>query len=140
MRLSLQTDYALRALLYVATRSGRSTVAEVAGFYKISPHHVGKVVHQLGRLGYIRNHRGPGGGIELARAPGAISVGRVVLDFEGNTHPLDCIAMPGLCVIQPGCTLRLVFAEAEHRFLDYLNSVTLESLLPDPLNLATFQA
>ena len=138
MRLSLQTDYALRTLLYLATRSGRATVAEVAGFYGISAHHVGKVVHQLGRLGYIRNHRGPGGGIELARAPGAVTVGNVVLDFEGNVHLLDCVSTPDVCVIQPGCTLRSVLVEAEKRFVDYLQSVTLESLLPEPLDLATF--
>src|SRR3954452_14316078 len=113
MRLSLQTDYALRTLLYLATRTGRTTVAEVARFFGISAHHVGKVVHQLGRLGYVRNHRGPSGGVELAREPGAITVGRVILDFEANMHLLDCVSMPGVCVIQPGCTLRGVLAEAE---------------------------
>jgi Rrf2 family nitric oxide-sensitive transcriptional repressor len=140
MRLALQTDYALRTLLYLASKPGRSTVADVAGFYGISAHHVGKVVHQLGRLGYVRNHRGPGGGMELARRPGEITVGRVVLDFEGNLHLLDCVETPGLCVIQPGCTLRRVFAEAERRQLEYLNDVTLESLLPAPLELEAFKA
>ncbi len=140
MRLSLQTDYALRTLLYLATRTERTTVADVAGFYGISAHHVGKVVHQLGRLGYVTNHRGPGGGIELAREPGSITVGRVVLDFEGNMHLLECVGTPGQCVIQPGCTLRGVLAEAERLQMDYLNSITLETLLPTPLDLAIFKA
>jgi len=140
MRLSLQTDYALRTLLYLATRSGRTTVAEVAGFYGISAHHVGKVVHQLGRLGYVRNQRGPGGGIVLAREAGAITVGQVVLDFEGSMHLLDCVGSPGLCVIQPGCTLRGVLAEAERVQMDYLRGVTLAELLPTPLDLAAFKA
>src|SRR3954452_21162516 len=140
MRLSLQTDYALRTLLFLATRTGRTTVADVAGFFGISAHHVGKVVHQLGRLGYVRNHRGPGGGIELAREPGAITVGRVILDFEGNMLLLDCVAAPGQCVIQPGCTLRGVLAEAERLQMDYLNRITLEALLPTPLDLASFKA
>ena len=140
MRLSLQTDYALRTLLFLATRSGRTTVAGVAEFFGISAHHVGKVVHQLGRLGYVRNRRGPSGGIELARGAGSITVGRVVLDFEGNTHLLDCVGSPGRCVIQPGCTLRTVLAEAERLQMDYLNGVTLEDLLPTPLDLATFRA
>jgi Rrf2 family nitric oxide-sensitive transcriptional repressor len=139
MRLCLQTDYALRTLLFLATRTGRTTVSEVAEFFGISAHHVGKVVHQLGRLGYVRNRRGPSGGIELAREPGTITVGRVILDFEGNTHLLDCVGSPGVCVIQPGCTLRVVLAEAERLQLDYLNGVTLESLLPEPLDLATFK-
>lgn len=140
MRLSLQTDYALRTLLYLATRTARTTVSDVAEFFGISVHHLGKVVHQLGRLGYITNRRGPGGGIALAREPSAITVGRVVLDFEGNTHLLDCVATPGQCVIQPGCILRGVLAEAERRQMDYLNSVSLEALLPTPLDLAIFKA
>lgn len=139
MRLSLQTDYALRTLLLLATRTGRTTVSDVAEFYGISAHHVGKVVHQLGRLGYVRNHRGPGGGIELAREPAAITVGRVILDFEGNMHLLDCVETPGVCVIQPGCTLRGVLAEAERRQMEYLDGITLESLLPQPLDLAAFK-
>ena len=140
MRLSLQTDYALRTLLFLATRTGRATVSDVAEFFGISAHHLGKVVHQLGRLGYVRNHRGPGGGIELARGPASITVGRVILDFEGNTHMLDCVGSPGVCVNQPGCKLRGVLAEAERLQMDYLNGVTLESLLPDPLNLDVFKA
>jgi Rrf2 family nitric oxide-sensitive transcriptional repressor len=130
MRLTLQTDYALRTLLYLAAHGGRSTATEVAGFYRISPHHLGKVIHQLGRLGFVRNVRGPGGGVELARTPGAIRVGEVVAAFEGNTHLLECIGTPGLCVIQPGCGLRGVLAEAERRMMDYLSGITIEALVP----------
>jgi Rrf2 family transcriptional regulator, nitric oxide-sensitive transcriptional repressor len=140
LRLALQTDFALRSLLYLATRSGRTTVTEVAEFYGISAHHVGKVVHQLGRLGYVRNRRGPGGGIALARPPGEITVGRVIRDFEGSTHLLECVGTPGICAIQPGCTLRTVLAEAERLQMSYLDGVTLEALLPSPLDLATFKA
>ncbi len=138
MRLALQTDYALRTLLYLATRPGRATVAEVAGFYGISGSHLGKVVHQLGRFGYVKNVRGPGGGLTLAREAGSVTVGGVVRDFEGrNVHLLDCVDTSGVCVIQPGCALRGVLAEAERRQLDYLDGVTLASLLPASGDLVT---
>lgn len=128
MRLSLQTDYALRILLYLAGRPGRATVAEVAGFYAISSHHAGKVAHRLGKVGLIRNRRGPKGGIELGRPAGSISVGAVVREFEGSTRMLECVDTPGVCVVQPGCALRGVLAEAERRQMDYLDGVTLGSL------------
>ena len=54
-------------------------------------------------------------------------------------HLLDCVAAPGQCVIQPGCILRGVLAEAERRQMDYLNSVSLEALLPTPLDLTVFK-
>jgi Rrf2 family nitric oxide-sensitive transcriptional repressor len=139
MRLALQTDYALRTLLYLASRRGRATVAEVAGFYGISAHHLGKVVHQLGRLGHIRNLRGPGGGMELARRPEEITVGSVVRAFEGRTDLLECVGTAGVCVIQPGCVLRGVLAEAERRMMSYLDSVTLAALLPPGGDLVTIR-
>jgi Rrf2 family nitric oxide-sensitive transcriptional repressor len=106
-------------------------VHKVADFYGISSNHLGKVVHQLGRLGYVHNVRGPGGGIELARSAEGITVGEVVRDFEGsNVHLLECVETPGVCVIQPGCALRGVLAEAERRQMEYLDGVTLASLLP----------
>ena len=139
MGLALQTDYALRTLLYLAARPGRATVGAVAEFYGISAHHLGKVVHQLGRLGYVRNVRGPGGGIELARAPGRVTVGEVLRAFEGqNLHLLECLGTPGVCVIQPGCTLRRALAEAARRQMEYLDGVTLGSLLPASRDLVTF--
>jgi Rrf2 family transcriptional regulator, nitric oxide-sensitive transcriptional repressor len=131
VRFALQTDFALRTLLYLATTPGRSTVSAVADFYGISTHHLGKVVHQLGRLGFVRNVRGPRGGIELERSASAITVGAVVRAFEGrNVHLLDCVDTPGVCVIQPGCRLRGVLARAEQLQMEYLDGVTLADLVP----------
>lgn len=141
MKLALQTDYALRTLLYLATEQGRTTVAELAAFFGISINHLGKVVHQLGRLGYVRNVRGPGGGIELMHEAQGITVGAVIRDFEGrNIHLLECVERPGVCVIQPGCALRGVLAEAERRQMDYLDGVTLESLRPVSGGIVTLKA
>ena len=60
--------------------------------------------------------------------------------FEGGAHLLDCIDTPGVCVIQPACRLRGVLAEAERRMIDYLDGVTLESLLPAPTDLVALKA
>jgi Rrf2 family transcriptional regulator, nitric oxide-sensitive transcriptional repressor len=140
MRLALQTDFALRTLLYLATERVRATVGEVASFYAISANHLGKVVHQLGRLGYVRNVRGPGGGIELLRDASSITVGRLIRDFEGrNVHMLECLDTEGACVIQAGCALRGVLAEAERRQMSYLDGVTLASLVPAEGRLVTLK-
>lgn len=125
MRLSLQTDYALRTLIYLAAEPGRASVAKVAEFYGISRDHVAKVVQQLARLEYIRSLRGIGGGIELRRRPEDVNVGEVVLAFEGNMHLLECVSTEQVCVIQPGCRLRGVLAEAERLQMDYLRRVRL---------------
>ena len=130
MQLTMQTDYALRTLMYLASRNERATVSEVAALFKISSHHVAKVVNQLSRLGYIRSVRGLGGGIELALPLEEIRLGEVIERFEGNLHLLECVRTENVCVIQPFCKLKGVLAEAERIQRDYLNSVTLADVAP----------
>jgi len=136
MPLTTQTDYALRTLMYLAARSGRATVADVAGLFGISANHVAKVVNQLSRYGYIRSVRGIGGGIELAQQPDTIRLGEVVERFEGNLHLLDCVATENVCAIQSFCKLKGVLAEAERLQVEYLNSVTLADVAPTRRQLA----
>ncbi|MCS6976019.1 MAG: Rrf2 family transcriptional regulator [Gemmatales bacterium] len=130
MRLSLQTDYALRTLMYLASASERATVEEIAQFYRISGDHVAKVVSQLVRLGLVRSRRGPGGGVELARDPASISVGEVIQAFEGPVHLLDCLGQEGVCVIESFCKLKSVLAKAERIQREYLAGVSLQDVLP----------
>jgi Rrf2 family transcriptional regulator, nitric oxide-sensitive transcriptional repressor len=125
VRLALQTDFALRTLIYLAGRPGRAQVRQVAEFYRISAHHVAKAVNQLARLGFVRSIRGVGGGLELGRNAADIRLGEVVQAMEGNLHLLDCVGTDGICVIQPNCKLRRVLAQAEKLQIDYLNSVRL---------------
>jgi len=130
MKLTTQTDYALRTLMYLATRSSRATVADVASLFGISANHVAKVVNLLAREGYIRSVRGIGGGIELAKEPDEISVGEIIELIEGNLHLLDCINTDGVCVIQSFCKLKGVLAEAERVQREYLDSITLADIVP----------
>lgn len=130
MQLTMQTDYALRTLMYLASREERATVSDVATLFEISKNHVAKVVNQLSRLGYIRSVRGLGGGIELAMPLSGIRLGELIEHFEGNLHLLECVGIDGVCIIQPFCKLKGVLAEAERIQLDYLNSVTLADVAP----------
>lgn len=130
MKFTTQTDFALRTLMYLATRTERANVADVARLFGISVHHVAKVVNLLARYGYVRSLRGVGGGIELARLPEEIRLGDVIERFEGNLHLLDCVDTENVCAIQSFCKLKGVLAEAERIQLEYLNSVTLADVSP----------
>jgi Rrf2 family nitric oxide-sensitive transcriptional repressor len=129
MRLALQTDYALRSLLFLAGRTGRASVAQIAAFYQISRDHVAKVAQALVRRGYAKSVRGIGGGIELARLPEEIRIGQVIRDFEGDMHLMECVGTPNVCVIQPGCKLRAVLAQAERIQMDYLDTIKLSDIV-----------
>ena len=130
MRLTTLTDYALRTLMLLATRSERLTVSDVASGFGISANHVAKVVNLLSRYGYIRSIRGIGGGIKLARAPDDILIGDVIERMEGDLHLLSCVGTDQSCLIHSFCKLKGVLAEAERIQKEYLNSVTLADVVP----------
>ncbi len=130
MRLSLHTDYALRTLMYLAAERKRSSIQEIAIFFDISRDHLAKVVRRLSQEGYIRTVRGVGGGIELAQDTSEINLGELIDRFEGELHLLDCVAVDGVCKIQPNCKLKDVFAEAERIQRNYLGQHCLSDLIP----------
>jgi len=130
MRLALHTDFALRTLMYLASRGGRASVGEVAEFFGISRDHLAKVAQRLVRERFVRSQRGVGGGLELARAADQISVGEVIERMEGSLHLLDCVVMENVCRIQPGCRLRSALAEAERLQTEYLRGIRLSDVVP----------
>lgn len=85
MRLTLQTDYALRMLVYLAVHHAQPCrVTDVATAYGISRNHLLKVALKLGRLGYLTTVRGRSGGIALARRPEDVNLGDVVRQMEDD--------------------------------------------------------
>ncbi|MCC9605561.1 Rrf2 family transcriptional regulator [Blastopirellula sp. JC732] len=141
MKLTTQTDYALRTLMFLARRGERANVADVAQLFDISVHHVAKVVNLLAKYGYVRSVRGVGGGIELARKPETISIGEIIERFEGSMHLLDCIDTDEeVCAIQSFCKLKGVLAEAERVQRSYLDGVTLADVVPGARQLVAFGA
>ena len=131
MEVSQFTDYSLRVLIRAALcESGERTSArEIAEGYGISHNHIVKVVHNLGKLGYLETARGRGGGIALARPAIEIGVGEVVRATE-NLALVECLGVGGGgCAITPVCDLKRVFAEARGAFLAVLDSYTLDDLV-----------
>jgi Rrf2 family nitric oxide-sensitive transcriptional repressor len=139
MRLTAYTDFSLRVLTYLGLRRDRlATVHEIAAAYGVSRNHLMKVVHELGRAGFVETVRGRSGGIRLARAPGAIRIGDVVRRMEDDFQVVACFAGNdgGGCVIAPDCRLAGALDEALHAFLGVLDGYTLADLLAAPDRLA----
>ncbi len=137
MRLTLQTDYALRVLTFVgAAAGGRATIQQIADGFGVSRGHIMKVAYQLGQKGYLETVRGKGGGLRLARAPTRITVGAVVRDME-DLDVVGCLPRrEGYCRIEGCCVLRRALREAARAFASALDRYTLEDLLSPRQQLA----
>ena len=131
MRFSQSTDYALRVLMYLGLNDGRlATISEIAATYGISRNHLMKVIHRLGRAGFVHTQRGKGGGIRLARSATEIYVGDVARRMEENWDLVECFRTDGgKCCIRPVCTLRGVLRHGLNTLLRALDEFTVEDLL-----------
>ena len=131
MRITLHTDYALRALLYLAVRPEERVATEaIASAHGISLNHLQKVVRSLGELGYIALYRGAGGGLELLKAPKDISVGAVVRSLDDPSSLVECFRPDtNQCVIASACGLKGALGKAQEAFYSTLDPITLASLI-----------
>lgn len=138
MKLTAFTDYSLRVLIYLATQPAeRATIAQIAAAYDVSEHHLVKVVHFLGKQGWLANVRGKGGGLELAMPPELVALGDVVRATEGAAVVAECFgASGGSCCIAPSCRLRGVLGEALAAFEAVLDRYTLADLVDNREQLA----
>ena len=71
------------------------TIKEIAETYHISKNHLMKIIHELGKLGYIETIRGRNGGIRLAKHPKEINIGEVVSKTEEDFHIVECFNQGG---------------------------------------------
>ncbi len=130
MKLTAFTDYSLRVLIYLAADPGRrATIGEICSAFDVKENHLTKVVHHLGKCGWIETVRGKGGGLTLARPAEQISIGQVVRDTEGEAVPAECFGTDASrCAIASCCRLRGVLAEAVAAFQAVLDRYTLADL------------
>jgi Rrf2 family nitric oxide-sensitive transcriptional repressor len=99
-----------------------------------------KVVHDLGRHGYIETVQGKNGGFRLMRKPSQINVGAVIRDMEEELCIVGCLQQPSYCRIQEACVLRRALQEATKAFLGVLDKYSLEDLLRPGRSLAKLLA
>ncbi len=126
MKLTKQTDFALRTLLYLSNQNigTRVFAQEIADAYGMPVNHLTKIVHKLATLGYLRTYRGRNGGIELGKKETEIFIQDVIIDFEPSLEPADCAN----CQLNINCKLQTQLDIASQAFLNALNGVTLADI------------
>ncbi len=88
MKLQISSRLAIYALLELAADPQRQmSVAEIGEKYRVSSHHLAKVMHTLGRAGLVRSIRGVGGGYSFSGNARRTTLLDVITLFEEITGP-----------------------------------------------------
>jgi Rrf2 family transcriptional regulator, nitric oxide-sensitive transcriptional repressor len=96
VKLQKNTHLALCSVLEFAARPGeRLSAAEIAAKYRMSPHHLAKVLRALGRAGLVRAARGAGGGYRFTGNARRVTLLDVIGLFEDISAPKSAQRRPG---------------------------------------------
>lgn len=130
MQLTRYTDFGIRTLMYLAVQPERETlfrIAEITEVFDLSANHVSKIVHHLGKLGYLETIRGKSGGFRLGMPANEINIGQLVRALENSLAPIDC-SKP-YCRFMPSCQLTGVLREAVNAYLAVLDKYSLQDIV-----------
>jgi Rrf2 family nitric oxide-sensitive transcriptional repressor len=130
MKLTNYTNYALRSLQLATLKSPKLVrVDDVAKIHNLSKPHIMKIVHELGKAGYLETVRGRGGGFRLARPPQEIIVGDVVRITEGSMDVVECFnPEKNTCPLIGICILSRKMQEATAAFMAVLDGLTIADI------------
>ena len=130
MKLTSYTNYAMRSLQLAALKSPDLVrVEDVARIHNLSRPHIMKIVHELGKAGYLETVRGRGGGFRLARPAHEIIVGEVVRITEGPLDVVECFNREkNTCPLIGVCILSRKIQEATAAFMAVLDDLTIADI------------
>lgn len=130
MRLTKQTNYAIRILMYCAANNkGLSQVSEIAKAYDVSELFLFKILKPLVKADLIKTTRGRGGGIKLAKNAQDITVAEVVKLTEDNFAIAECFENEEVtCPLVNYCGLNTVLNKALNAFFKVLEQTTIADL------------
>lgn len=131
MRLTRQTNYAIRALVYCAVNEPNlSRITDIARAHSISELFLFKLIKPLVEARLLVTVRGRKGGIRLGRPAGEITLLDTIKLTEENFAMAECFegGSDVMCPLADNCDLNAALREALGAFFDVLNSYTIADL------------
>ena len=134
MRLTTKGRFAVTAMIDLALHhdKGPVTLAGISERQKISLSYLEQLFGKLRRRELVDSVRGPGGGYRVAKPLADISVAQII---QAVDEPMDATQCGGLenCKDDHRCMTHELWTNLNRRIQDYLNTVTLASLVEQQL-------
>ena len=130
MRVSAKSDYALRALIAIASRTdGRAVTAEELGRLQEIPHgFLQAILADLRRAGVVTSQRGQSGGWRMAKAPDTVSVADVIRAIDGPLVSVYGKRPESVSYLESAEVLQHVWIAARRALRDVFEEVSIQQL------------
>lgn len=133
MKISMKTDYAMRALMTLVEHYGRGPIPirELARRNEIPVKFLEHIMLDLKERKWVSSSAGKFGGYILSQAPEKVMIGQVVRHFEGVLAPIGCVSVHHYerCTQEPVCRFRRLFLEIRNEVAQRMDRTSLADLL-----------
>ncbi|TCD48796.1 Rrf2 family transcriptional regulator [Chlorobium sp. N1] len=130
--LNKKTDYAVRALLSLASSPGRYLSAKVIAAEQEIPYQfLRRLLQELIHHGLVVSREGASGGFMLKRDPDGVAVRELIEIFQGPVQVSECLFRKQLCKNRARCVLRHQILRIERVVQNEFEKITIGSLLRD---------
>lgn len=124
------TDYAVRALSFIAQRKGEIiSVESLAANLKIPRPFLRKILQLLNKRRVLKSYKGQGGGFRLRISPDKIFLSDIMEVFQGGLKLNSCLFKRKICPNRSVCALRRKINRIEEGMISELKTITIGSLL-----------
>lgn len=124
------TDYAMRALSYMAKKKGDIvSVSDLVMDLKIPRPFLRGILQVLEKRGVVRPYKGKRGGFLLALPPDKIFLTALIKIFQGPLRFNECFIKKKICPDVRACLLRRKITKIKKYVIAELRTITIESLL-----------
>ncbi|MBK6850184.1 MAG: Fe-S cluster assembly transcription factor [Burkholderiales bacterium] len=136
MRLTTKGRFAVTAMIDLALRehSGPVALAAISTRQQISLSYLEQLFGKLRRHELVESTRGPGGGYTLGRKAEDITVADVIVAVDEGIDATGCGGSENCMGDDSGrCMTHDLWTSLNAKMLEYLNSISLKSLVDDQL-------
>ncbi len=124
------TDYAVRAIMYISEFRGKLvTAANIQKKLNLPNPFLRKILQMLQKAGILNSVKGNKGGFTLAKSPDEISLIDLMEVFQGKITLTDCFLKKMKCPSIPHCPVRKKIKGIEKNMINELQNISIRSLL-----------
>ena len=124
------TDYAIRALCYIAKHKGKLVSAqELVKHLKIPKPFLRKILQKLNKAKLLKSFKGKGGGFLLPYSPSKIYITTLIEIFQGPLVLSEHIFKKAVCPHVRTCALKKKLDSIEKVVISELKKITIKSLI-----------
>lgn len=132
MRITLESDYALRILTAMAEYDGITDAKTISADTSVTQRFTLKILHKLVQGGLVQSFKGVNGGYKLKVAPERITLKKVIELIDGPIAIARCLESEEACSLncdKSACDYHHIFDIISIDLANKLNKITIQDVI-----------